>query len=958
MGFKEIRKSFNKELNMTTTIYEHEKTGAKHVHVDYNTTQNFFNVTFNTLPKSSNGVAHILEHSVLNGSKKYPIHGMFFAMQGRNFETYSNALTGFTLTEYPFSTIDVKGYSNLMSVYTDAVFFPTLDKEIFLQEGWRYTFEEPNNPYSKLSYGGVVFNEMIGAYNNSDRVGLINLIQTVFKNTQYENFSGGDPLDIPSLSYEEFKNFHETYYHPSNATFYTFGSINAKDIQEQLEKDVLSKFDRKEINTVIDTTQLNISGQDYDSIHPGENGVEYIKGFQLPKITSIEELFTLEILNTFILSGKNNIYDYFLKNTNEIMVEHAGMLPVKECVFYFALKMDEVKKEEANRLLKNYLEYFKSNKISPAEIDDIFEKMEMSLREGEASSSNLGKDIIAKYINANEYGFKNIEDIFNVDKMKSVKEKLKDSNYINQLIDSCFVHNSKYFSMTSVASPEYGAKMLEKLQIQLAEKEATITEEERLNIYNDNLKLEKLRLKEKDLSILPKLDLNDITITLPSYLDYKEEKVGNFSLYNFNSNTKDLSYIDIKFPIILENNEELFKATLVMDLMKVLSLNNLTLEETNLWRSSKIGHLTPSLSIRADGVNGIKGFYEIKSQALSENTEEMTMKALDLTTQISFEDKEIISNNILSLWREHISSYQENALPFIIAEAHAPFSEVFGIKKLLSHDYKMTYIKKIVENIEAGDFSFIEDLKSMYEKMFKTNALVFFCADEKYNKNVVKCLRKYDYNKEKFEQKINLTTSANEKTALDLNISINHLAYSISLKGISEEEEAIAKLFSSYIRPYLLTNIREKGGAYGANSLYVDEVLTFYTSRDPNPQHSLSTFKSVLNYFLNHEFDENQLKIDKLNILKQYNVPEEYINKAVKTVNKMLKTSPKDENKYISKILSTTGNEIKEFISKALLNAPVAVALASNSETIYENFSDWTINSLVDSKPTNKLKIK
>lgn len=958
MGFKEIRKSFNKELNMTTTIYEHEKTGAKHVHVDYNTTQNFFNVTFKTLPKSSNGVAHILEHSVLNGSKKYPIHGMFFAMQGRNFETYSNALTGFTLTEYPFSTIDVKGYSNLMSVYTDAVFFPTLDKEIFLQEGWRYTFENPNDPYSKLNYGGVVFNEMIGAYNNADRVGVINLIQKVFKDTQYENFSGGDPLDIPSLSYEEFKNFHETYYHPSNATFYTFGSIKAQTIQEQLERDVLSKFDKKYINTVVDTSKLNISGQEYDSVHPGENGVEYIKGYQLPQINSVEELFTLEILNTFILSGKNNIYDYFLKNSSEIMIEHASLLPVKDSVFYFAFKMDETKKEEANKLLQNYLHYFKTNKILSSEIDDIFEKMEMGLREGESATSNLGKDIIAKYIHAEEYGFEKFEDIFSVEKMNSIKEKLKNSKYISQLIDAYFINNPKYFSINSVASPDYGQKMLAQLQAQLAQKEAVITEEERMRIYNDNISLEKLRLKEKDLSILPKLDLKDITVNFPSYLDYKEEKIGNFSLYNFNSNTKDLSYIDIKFPMVIENNEELFKATLIIDLMKVLNLNDLTLEETNLWRTNKLGHLTPSLSIRADGHNKVKGFYEIKSQALSENTHEMTMKALELSTQISFDDKEVIANNILAMWREHISSYQENALPFVIAEAHAPFSEVFGIKKLLSYDYKMSYIKKIVENIEVGDFTFIDDLKSMYEKMFRTNALVFFCADERYNSEVVKCLNSYNYNKEQAEQNINLVTTYNEKTALDLNISINHLAYSISLKGITEEEEAIVKLLSSYVRPYLLTNIREKGGAYGANSLYVDEVLTFYTSRDPNPQNSLSTFKNVFNYLLNHDFDENQLKIDKLNILKQYNVPEEYVNKAFKTVNKMLKTTQKDENKYISKILSTTGNEIKEFISKTLLTAPVAVALASNSETIYENFSDWKINSLVDSKPSSKLKVK
>ena len=183
MTFKLIKEEYFPSKKITVSIFEHEKTKARHIHSAYETEENSFSVAFRTLPENSKGIPHILEHSVLCGSKKFPSKNLFFNMRGRNFDTFMNACTGFETTQYPFSSIDKKGFFNLMEVYTDVVFFPTLEKETFLQEGWRYEVKTEGEE-KQLVYSGVVYNEMIGAYSNPGRVSFVEMLKAVYKGSQ------------------------------------------------------------------------------------------------------------------------------------------------------------------------------------------------------------------------------------------------------------------------------------------------------------------------------------------------------------------------------------------------------------------------------------------------------------------------------------------------------------------------------------------------------------------------------------------------------------------------------------------------------------------------------------------------------------------------------------------------------------------------------------------------------
>jgi Zn-dependent M16 (insulinase) family peptidase len=242
------------EAHMIFYELEHADSGARHIHLSNDDRENTFSVAFKTVPKDSTGVAHILEHTVLCGSAKYPVRDPFFSMLKRSLSTFMNAFTASDWTMYPFSTQNPKDFRNLMDVYLDAVFFPKLEKLSFKQEGHRLEIAEEaagNGEGPRLTYKGVVYNEMKGAMSSADQVMARSLLKSLYPSTTYSYNSGGEPSDIPLLTHAQLKVFHQQHYHPSNAYFYTYGNLPLKDHLEFIESKVLRNFARIQPDTQV-----------------------------------------------------------------------------------------------------------------------------------------------------------------------------------------------------------------------------------------------------------------------------------------------------------------------------------------------------------------------------------------------------------------------------------------------------------------------------------------------------------------------------------------------------------------------------------------------------------------------------------------------------------------------------------------------------------------------------------
>uniref|UniRef100_A0A4W4GLE7 Pitrilysin metalloproteinase 1 n=1 Tax=Electrophorus electricus TaxID=8005 RepID=A0A4W4GLE7_ELEEL len=239
------------DLFLTAVKLDHDVTGAQYLHAARDDSNNLFSVQFRTTPMDSTGVPHILEHTVLCGSQRFPCRDPFFKMLNRSLSTFMNAFTASDYTMYPFSTQNAKDFQNLLSVYLDAVFFPCLRELDFWQEGWRLENENPTDLSSSLVFKGVVFNEMKGAFSDNESLYAQNLQNKLLPDHTYSVVSGGEPLTIPDLTWDQLKNFHSTHYHPSNARFFTYGDLPLEKHLKQIQEEALSKFWRTEPNTAV-----------------------------------------------------------------------------------------------------------------------------------------------------------------------------------------------------------------------------------------------------------------------------------------------------------------------------------------------------------------------------------------------------------------------------------------------------------------------------------------------------------------------------------------------------------------------------------------------------------------------------------------------------------------------------------------------------------------------------------
>src|SRR5438270_2364579 len=250
-GYRVVRREPLDRLEGSYIELEHERTGARHIHIECADDNNAFTVFFPTTPRDSTGVAHILEHVVLAGSRRFPVRDPFFSMTRRSLSTFMNAFTSPDATIYPFSSRNAKDYMNLLDVSLDATFFPIIAEDSFKQEGIRYEFEAADDPNSGLRYKGIVFNEMKGALASPGAAMQHAVGKALFPNLTYSFISGGDPQHIPDLTWQILRDFHATHYHPSNAHFYTYGNLSLERTLDVIEQRALSQFERIKIDTSI-----------------------------------------------------------------------------------------------------------------------------------------------------------------------------------------------------------------------------------------------------------------------------------------------------------------------------------------------------------------------------------------------------------------------------------------------------------------------------------------------------------------------------------------------------------------------------------------------------------------------------------------------------------------------------------------------------------------------------------
>ncbi|MDH3935286.1 MAG: insulinase family protein, partial [Gammaproteobacteria bacterium] len=455
-------------LNLVVEEYRHTKTGALYYHLAADNPENVFLVALRTVPKDSTGVAHILEHTALCGSERYPVRDPFFMMIRRSLNTFMNAFTSSDWTAYPFASQNRKDFNNLLDVYLDAVFFSRLHELDFSQEGHRVEFAEADNPDSDLLFKGVVFNEMKGAMSSPSSILWQTLTRYLFPTTTYHYNSGGDPEHIPDLSYRELKEFYQTHYHPSNAVFMTYGDIPAIEHQQRIHDQALSRFEHLDVQIdVADEKRYHAPlrvQENYPYDEPGEVGdkTHIVVGWLLGPSINLKEQLEAHLLEGILLDDGASPLRYALETTD------LGSAPSPLCgleasnrEMSFVCGLEGSRPENADALEKLVLDVL--HKVAdegvPTErVEAVLHQLELSQREVSGDGYPYGLQLILEGLSSAVHRGDPVA-LLNLDPvLEELRELIRDPDYVRDLVRTRLLENSHRVRLTMVPDTELSAR--------------------------------------------------------------------------------------------------------------------------------------------------------------------------------------------------------------------------------------------------------------------------------------------------------------------------------------------------------------------------------------------------------------------------------------------------------------------------------------------------------------------
>ena len=556
-GYSLVEKRDLPDIRSVGYLYKHDKTGAEVLYLENEDDNKAFNIAFRTPPYNDNGIAHIIEHSVLNGSKKYPSKEPFVELLKGSLNTFLNAMTYSDKTVYPVSSRNQKDFNNLMSVYLDAVFYPNFkqDPQILMQEGWHYHLE---NADDELIYKGVVYNEMRGAFSQADSE-LYRLFEpTLFPDTVYKHISGGMPAAIPSLTQEEFVAFHDKYYHPSNARVTLYGNLDLETAFAQLTE-YFDAFEAKEYEfESVEQTPFSERREleakfSISKDEPTENKSLLAYIWAAGKGTNSEELIALGVLDELLL-GSNTapIKKALLKSGLGSDVSGGFGAATYSPIFEIVLKdTNPEAKDQFVSIIENELKRLVAEGIPQKAIQAALNKAAFRYKELTALEGATPKGILYSLNSLTSWLYGG--DVFATFEYQRVLDKMQEemaNGYFERLIQTTLLDNTHAAVITLAPEPGLGDRKDEALKEELAAYKASLSDEEVAAIVEQTQQLLERQTtpdKEEDLAKLPKLSIEDIDREVKPLPLTVEASEGKPTFLHYEDFTAGISYVKYYF---------------------------------------------------------------------------------------------------------------------------------------------------------------------------------------------------------------------------------------------------------------------------------------------------------------------------------------------------------------------------------------------------------------------------
>lgn len=932
-----------KEIEATLYYFEHMKTKADLVFLSNKDDNKVFSIAFKTPVYDNTGVAHIIEHSVLNGSKKYPLKEPFVELLKGSLKTFLNAMTYPDKTIYPVASMNDKDFLNLIDVYLDGVLNPRIyDSEyVFMQEGWHYHLE---NQTDDLKYNGVVYNEMKGAYSNPDEILIDTIFETLYSDTTYKYSSGGKPEEIPLLTYKDFIDFHKKYYHPSNSIIYFYGNLNIEKHLAYLNNEYLRKF---EYNQKIDNipVQKDISAHtDIVKYYPitqqeGDREKEiYAIAYNVGCAGDPLLRMSFEILEKLLVNYPSSPLKIAF-NDAKIGKEIEGHYET-DLYYYTLMFIGRDMKDGADKkfftLLDDTLASLVKNGIDASLIDASINMYEFSIKDIDNSTIPKGLNYNLEIIDSILYGntpqavlaYKQ-----NLDKIKASAH----NGYFENMIQKYILENNHKTSVILKPKRGISEEREESIKKQLDNKKESLSAEDIKQIYDETKKLidiQNAHDTKENLKKIPVLPVTDITNPQKKTL----EKHDNVFVYN--DTTQDIVYVSAYYDISGLDISKYHYVNLLSSCLTELATSNYTFDKLDNAIRINTGGIDFEAIVNKDLLTNdarpqinlnIRFFYDKKE------------KAMELLTEIIknsiFEDKkrlhEVVAKEVMHEKNKIIYSART-----VLANRLNSYLNISAALGEYMHGLEYyEFINDLYQNFDDNFEKTVSEMTRIYNTIFKeSNVEILLALDNKHNDAIIPFIKKYFKSCDNNDPKVKLSyeyDSKNEGLIMSTDVAYDGRAYDFKKAGY--EYSGVMQVVKTIMQTdYLWNNVRVKGGAYGA-FFTIDRAggMLISSYRDPNIKRTYDVFDGIEAYLRDTKFDDDAINKFIIGTISNIDMPLPPLSVAKREYNSY-KSGVSYEDRMISRaqILSTTTDDIKrmsEMFARLKSEQNYLCAIASKS---------------------------
>lgn len=928
-AYEVIKKDSIKDLGSEGWILRHKKSGARIALLSNDDENKVFTIGFKTPPADSTGVAHILEHSVLEGSKEFPVKDPFIELVKGSMNTFLNAMTYPDKTLYPVASCNDKDFANLMHVYLDAVFYPAIYKEprIFYQEGWHYEMEDVRD---ELKLNGVVYNEMKGAFSSSDDVLDREIVRGLFPDTVYANESGGDPDAIPDLTYEQFLAFHSRYYHPANSYIYLYGNMDMAERLIWMDEHYLSHFDKIDVDAQIGLQEPFAEPRETRKTYsitesePMEHNTYLTCSIAAGDVLDREEYIAFQILDYALCSSQGAPLKQALLDAGigeDVYSDYDS--GTRQPYFSIVAKgAEESQKEEFLRVIEETLEKLSKGGLDKKRLLAGLNYYEFKYREADfgiyPAGLMYGLQMMDSWLYDDEKPFIHIEA---GDTYAALRKKV-DSRYFEELISEKLLNNPHRSVL--VLAPERGltARKDEELAKRLALYKESLSETELEKIVEQTRQLRAFQEepdRPEDLAKIPLLAREDIRRKVEPVI-LEERCVGDTKLIYHSIPTNGISYFRLLFDVTDISSELFPYIGILKAAFGLVDTENYSYQELFTQTDLLTGGIVPVTNLypNAKDLTQRRITFEVKGKAFDKNLQDAMALIEEMLIRSDYSDTKRLYEILAELKSRLQSSMMSAGHVVAGGRAVSYFSENAAIQEVLSGMDFYRLLEKICGDWEQEGKKTVEKLSELAKQIFcRENLLLDFISQDEAvyeqfrelagglkEKLPVKNAAGQPYRVETVRRNEGFLSSSQVQYVCRAGNFLKHgLPYTGALrilKGILGND-------------YLWNQVRVKGGAYGCMCSFGKNGDAWFVSyRDPNLAKTIEAFEAAPGWVEQFADDERAMTQAVIGTISEMDTPVNPAAKGLRSLSIYLTNQTEEQlQRERDEVLDATAQDIR-----------------------------------------------